>query len=104
MDTTLLSNHSISLTDAGALLGMIFGTAGLTLGVLNHVRDNSNIKIRLSWDYQDLSPGTPNNNKLYGVVTVTNLGRRPVFISLVDIPLPKEIGAKHLLLLESIQG
>jgi hypothetical protein len=98
------TKYIMSLSDVGSILGMILGTAGFVLGVMNYLRDKPQIKVRFAWDYELVSSGTRSQNKLYGLVTVTNCGRRPVFITSVSIPLPKKIGGKSLLLLQSIQG
>ncbi len=71
------------LTIAGSVLGMIFGTAGLTLGVLNYRRDRPEVKVTLAWNMVNLQ-----TKKVMGLIKVTNTGRRAVFISVAALEIP----------------
>jgi hypothetical protein len=66
------------LSVTASILGMVFGTAGLVLGVLNYLRDRAKVKVTLRWKMQNVQTG-----ETRGLIRVTNVGRRPVFISLV---------------------
>ncbi|GAJ19821.1 unnamed protein product, partial [marine sediment metagenome] len=88
-----------------ALLGMIFGTAGLVIGILNYLRDRINIKATLQWDMAAYGNFSDDPNKLWGVITVTNAGRRTAYISHISLKLPKHSkDYSHLLLREGIAG
>lgn len=94
----------MTLTELAALVGMVFGTGGLVLGILNYLRDKPRIKVRLSWDGRIINSALHDEKKLWGHVTVTNYGRRPIYITSVSIFLPKQFAGSKLLLLESIEG
>jgi hypothetical protein len=42
--------------------------------------------------------------KLWGTVTVTNHGRRPIYITSVSLALPRHLSDEKLLLVESLKG
>lgn len=94
----------ITLTDITAILGVVFGTGGLVLGVLNHLRDRPRIKVHLQWNMEirDDSPGQAEGE--CGLITVTNAGRRPAWISHACLILPKSHKNHLLLLRDSIRG
>jgi hypothetical protein len=82
------------------ILGAVLGSAGLTISILAFLRDRPNITVTLNWDLESMEiPG----NRI-GVVGVTNIGRRPVYIGAVALELPKHHKYNALLLMESIQG
>jgi hypothetical protein len=89
----------ITLSDVAAIIGMVLGTAGFVTSVLSYFRDRPVVKVTLKWNMQQA--GT---EKVSGVVRVTNLGRRPVFIGAVALLVPKGFKDSHLLLMESIPG
>jgi hypothetical protein len=88
-----------TLTVASAILGMVLGTAGFIMGVLNYLRDRAKVKLTLKWKMQSLETGEQR-----GLVRITNTGRRPVFISIVALELPKGHDHTHLILMKSLDG
>ena len=68
---------------ATGIIGTITGSCGLLLGILNYFRDKPNIQVTLSWDMSTygFATITHGQDKLWGVVSSTNIGRRPVFFS-----------------------
>lgn len=94
------------LTSAAAFLGVAFGIAGFILGVLNYVRDQPRIKVRLQWNMTLVGDSFLKDNRECGLVTVTNTGRRPVYISHVCLLVPKNHGHKYrgVVLMDSIPG
>lgn len=94
---------NITITDVNAVLGILFGLAGLTLAIINYRRDNPKIIVDLKWDMTmiEVGGGPQNTDKLHGVITVTNVGRRPIYISHVSLKLPRK---GYLLLKEGISG
>jgi len=93
-----------SLTDIAELSGLGFGLAGFILGVLNFRRDNPRVVVELQWDLS-VTPGTQyDSNKLWGVVRVANVGRRPIYISHAALKLPEGYGHSHLILMEGVAG
>lgn len=94
---------NITITDINAVLGVLFGLSGLTLAIINYRRDNPKIVVDLQWDMSmiEVGGGPQDRNKLHGVITVTNIGRRPIYISHVSLKLsPKG----YLLLIEGLSG
>jgi hypothetical protein len=94
----------MTLTELASILGMIFGTGGLVIGILNYLRDKPKVMVRLSWGNRIANSPVHDDSKLWGLVTVTNSGRRPIYITSVSISLPKEFSGSQLLLLDSIEG
>ena len=95
---------NINLNDLGTLVGVIAGTAGLVLGVLNYLRDKPIISVELQWDMTAMNvPGYSSNTPL-AVIRITNSGRRPIYVSHVAIKLPKGYEGSHLLVMEGIEG
>lgn len=82
-----------------AILGMILGTAGFTVSLMTYLRDRPKIRLKLQWDMMDTS-----TKKLMGLVRVTNIGRRPIFVSVVALELPKGHSHSHLILNSSMPG
>jgi hypothetical protein len=89
----------ITLSDVAAILGMILGTAGFIIGVMNYLRDRPKIKVTLKWDMTEV-----HSSAVMGLLTVTNVGRRPIYISVGALKLPKGFKFTHLILKKSMQG
>lgn len=88
----------MTLTDAAALTGLVFGLVGTVLGVLNYLRDRTIVAVFLQWDMQYVQHGRPG---LTGLVRVQNVGRRPVYVSHVVINTGH---GESFLLRDAIQG
>jgi hypothetical protein len=91
---------SVTLSDLAALLGMLLGTAGFIIGLMNYLRDRPIVKVFLKWDMTEVGP----NQNLFGVLRVTNVGRRPIYISVAALQVPKGFTYTHLILKESMPG
>jgi hypothetical protein len=87
-----------------ALAGVITGTAGLVLGILNYLRDRPKVIVALTWDMKMIGAVTEpfDPGKLWGVLSVTNVGRRPIFVSHASLHVPGQ--TKYYLLKESVEG
>lgn len=72
-----------ALTTTGSLLGMVLGTAGLTISLLNYLRDRPRVKVTLSWNMVNTQ-----TKAVTGLVRVTNTGRRAVFVAIAAIEIP----------------
>jgi hypothetical protein len=94
----------MGLTETAALVGVLTGTAGLVLGILNHIRDRAKIRVALQWDMGIANDPNYDPDRLYGLVTVTNVGRRPIYISHTSLKLPKGYKLSYLLCAEAIYG
>lgn len=98
----------MTVTDLIAILGLISGVAGTVLGVLNFLRDRAAVEVSLQWDMA-VTPSTGlDARKLWAVITVTNVGRRPIFVSHAAIRLPKRAvkagGYSHLVANDGVVG
>lgn len=95
----------MALTELTAILGAVLGTSGLTLGILNYLRDRPRVVVHLRWGMQLIGDGHLGSAQdECGVVEVTNCGRRPVFVSHVCLRLPKHSDSALLLLRSTIRG
>jgi hypothetical protein len=92
------------LTEAVALIGAVTGIAGMVLGIVNYLRDRAKIVVNLQWDLASLDNPRYDRNKLWGIVSVSNVGRRPIYIRLVNLELPKGYKHTNLLINEGMAG
>ncbi len=95
---------AFGLTQVAALLGVVVGTAGLVLGILNYLRDRPHVVVRLQWDMAVTNKPLYDANKLWGMVTVANLGRRAIYLSHASLKLPKGHKWSFLTIVAAIQG
>jgi hypothetical protein len=92
------------MKDLVAIFGLVFGVIGTTLGVLNYLRDRAKVIVSLQWD-MSVTPGTVYDpEKKWGIIRVSNVGRRPIFVSHVALRLPKGMAASHLVIQSGIEG
>ena len=71
-----------------AIIGAATGTSGLVLGILNYWRDSPNIQVTLAWDMIPYGGAKAvYGDAPQGVVSVVNLGRRPIYVSKVHLGL-----------------
>jgi hypothetical protein len=75
-----------TLTMLTALVGVVIGTAGFVISLLNYFRDRPKVIVRLGWDY--ISTDEDDSEKTRSGVTVTNVGRRPIFVSHAHLTYP----------------
>jgi hypothetical protein len=94
----------MTLSETTSLIALVFGVSGFVLGVLNHLRDRHKVVVSLQWDMSMTSEDRTDNEKKWGVITVTNVGRRPTYVSHVALKLPKGYDHSHLLINGSIHG
>lgn len=98
------------VTLIAAICGVVFGFSGLLLGILNYVRDRSKLIVKLQWDMAVTDNPIYDPKKSWGVVRVTNVGRRPAHLANVALRLPKTFktpagfDCDHLMLMESAGG
>jgi len=83
-----------------SLCGLVFGLTGAILGGLSYFRNRSKLVVVLQWDMKIVNDPRFSKDKNCGVVTVTNVGRRPVYISSAILKLPKKYNT-HLMLIDS---
>jgi hypothetical protein len=95
---------SVDRTFLLSLVGTLTGITGTVLGILNHMRDRPTATVTLQWD-MTVTDGTRDPSKLWGLVRVTNTGRRSLHLSAVALQLPKGCRERPFLLLkDSMQG
>lgn len=94
----------MTITDFVAIAGLVSGVTGTTLGILNYVRDRARLKVTMQWDLESFGTTEYDNEKLWGVINVTNIGRRPMHFSHVAIKLPSGYDASYLLINGGIEG
>lgn len=99
-----MAHHNISLTDITAFVGALIGVAAFVLSITNYLRDNPKIKVTLLWDMSVTDNPRYDRSKLWGLVTVANVGRRPIFVRVANLQLPKGYKNSHLVLNEGIAG
>jgi len=95
----------MTLTDVVAVLGLVSGVAGTVLGVLNYLRDRAHVDVDLQWDMQVIGDPGYDAAKSWGLITVTNVGRRPIHVSHVALRLPPgRFDHSHLVINSGIRG
>jgi hypothetical protein len=93
-----------------AICGVVFGFGGLSLGILNFLRDRPRLTVTLNWNMVGAGGPTFDPKKRWGLVRVTNVGRRPVYLAIVALKLPKNSKTpkgfeySHLVLMDSVRG
>jgi len=91
----------MSISETIGLLGLIFGLIGTAIGVSNYLRDRAKVVVTLQWD---MAVTGEDKNKKFGCITITNTGRRAIFISHVALRLPKGGEHSHFLIREGLKG
>lgn len=94
----------ITITAVVALTGVVTGTAGLVLGILNYLRDRPQVLVKVKWDMSVTDNPVYDPKKKWAIVSVTNVGRRPIYISHSSFELPKGYDHTHLLIWQGIHG
>lgn len=90
---------NVTLSNLAAITGMVLGTAGFMMSWMNYLRARPQVRVSLQWDMTNLQ-----TREMMGLVRVVNVGRRPIFISVVALELPKGFKDSHLIINDSIQG
>jgi hypothetical protein len=94
----------MTLSEAISVVGLVFGVSGFVLGVLNYLRDRHKVVVSLQWDL-DITEGSGyDHTKKWGLIRVTNVGRRPTYVSHVALKLPKGYNHSHLVIMGGIAG
>lgn len=91
----------MSIAETTGLLGLIFGLIGTTIGVFNYLRDQGRLVVLLQWD---MAMTGEDAAKRFGCITVTNTGRRAIFMSHVALRLPKGEEISHFLIRDGLKG
>lgn len=94
----------MDLKDFSILVGIIIGISGFILSLTNYLRDRPKVKLSLQWDLNVTPGGESDSSRKWGLLVITNIGRRPVFVSHASLKLPKESKVSHLLFTKNIAG
>ena len=92
------------LNDVATGVGVVLGFSGFVLGLLSFFRDRANVCVELQWDMDVTGNPQYDENKKWGLVRVSNIGRRPIYISHAALKVPKGHDHTHLVLMEGIAG
>ncbi len=92
------------VTQITALIGAFTGIVALVLSITNYLRDNPKVTVKLLWDMSVTDNPRYDRNKLWGMVTVANVCRRPIYVRIANLKLPKGHRHSHLVLSEGIAG
>ena len=79
-----------AITATVAIIGAVTGTVALTLGVANFLRDRPDIRVALRAGRRVINAPEYDRDKPYVIVTVSNAGRRPVYLNNVALWVPGE--------------
>lgn len=90
---------AISLRDITTIAGLIFGLSAFVLSIVNYLRDRPVVVVDLIWDMTVAADG-----RQTGVITITNIGRRPIYVSHAALELPKEAPRRLILITKAVPG
>jgi len=90
---------NITISELTGLLGLIFGVIGTSIGVFNFWRDKGKLVVWLQWD---MAITGESEEKRFCGITVTNSGRRAIFMSHVALRLPKGGEYSHFLIRDGL--
>ena len=96
--------RTIGVTDITALTGALTGIAALVLSITNYLRDRPKIRVTLLWDMSITPNPLFDSKKKWGLVAVANVGRRPIYVRIANLKLPKGYKNSHLVLNDGIAG
>ena len=78
-----------AITATVAIIGAVTGTAALALGVANFLRDRSKVRVTVRAGRRVINSDEYDPAKTYVIVTVSNAGRRAVYITDVSLWTPR---------------
>ena len=94
----------MTLSEAVSVIGLVFGVSGFVLGVLNYLRDRHKVVVSLQWDLDVTEGSGYDHTRKWGLIRVTNVGRRPTYVSHVALKLPKGYDHTHLVIMGGVVG
>lgn len=94
----------MTLSEVVSVSGLVFGVSGFVLGVLNYLHDRHKVVVFLQWDLEVTEGSGYDHTTKWGLIRVTNVGRRPTYVSHVALKLPKGYDHTHLVIMGGIVG
>jgi hypothetical protein len=94
-----LMSFPITLSDVTAMAGLIFGLSAFVLSIVNYFHDRPMVVVDLIWDMT-----TKETGEQVGLITISNVGRRPVYVSHAALRLPREAKRSLILIDAAVQG
>ena len=91
--------NDMTINDLATIIGLIIGVSAFVLSILNYSRDRAKIYITLQWDMKSSS-----DNNLCGFISISNVGRRPIYISHLALEVPKHYDHRYLLIRDGLSG
>lgn len=95
-----MSKEPNILTMITALLGVVIGTAGFVISLLNYFRDRPKVIVTLNWN--SVAFDANGEQIKWSGISVTNIGRRPIFVSHAHLHYPDT--TRVSLITESFDG
>jgi hypothetical protein len=91
----------MDIKDWAALIGAVTGPVGLAIALMVYFRDRARISVFLAWDMKQAECSDD-----IAVVRISNIGRRPIYLSHAHIRIPKGVIANisHIVFPDNIQG
>ncbi len=93
-----------TLNDIATVVGVTLGFCGFVLGLLNHYRDRAKVKVTLLWDMNVTENPTYDSRKMWCIIQIANIGRRPIYVSHAALKVPKGYTAEYEAIMEGIPG
>lgn len=88
MEDLLAATATRIITIALAIIGTVTGSIALGLSAASYLRDRPKIQITFACGYRAHNAPPYDPNKDFALVSISNSGRRPVYISLVYLEFP----------------
>ena len=88
------------ITPILAIFGAVSGATGTYLGIQSYRRDKAKVEVFLQWDMSTDPP--QDNDEKVGVLRISNIGRRPVYLSHAHLRASRQ--QNPLILAETIAG
>jgi hypothetical protein len=83
------------------IAGSVLGAVAWTVSIMTYRRDKPKLIVKLQWDMTEVR-----TQGKFGIVRVSNVGRRPVFLAIVALEIDKKTKHRYsnLILNDSVPG